>query len=187
MGTSYEKAFDESLSELEELLRRRREIDTELSRLRSVILVLYEKAGCSNAREDKLMDLFGQLDVCTPRLTDAVKDALYAADPKRRLPAIQIKDLMEISGFDFAKFTNPLASVHSTLRRLAAQGEIGSRIEKGTTMYWWNGPRWGARNSLANMLADRELAKRMDGKIRERVNRNLASFGIHLRHERNSK
>jgi hypothetical protein len=181
MGTSYEKAFDDALSELEKLLRRRNEIDAELSRLRNVVLVLYEKAGSSKPRKEKLMELFGHLDIGTPRLTDAVKDALYAADPERRLPAIQVKDLMEIRGFDFADFTNPLASVHSTLRRLAAQGEIGSLAEKGTMTYWWKRPRWGARNSLANMLADRDLAKKMDEKIRERVNQNLAKSGIHLR------
>jgi hypothetical protein len=181
MGTSYEKAFDKGLSELGELLRHRREIDGKISQLRDIILVLYEKTGSSKARRGKLMDFFGQLDVGTPRLTDAVKDALYTAHP-RKLPAIHVKELMEVRGFDFANLTNPLASVHSTLRRLAGQGEVGSGSQRGVAMYWWQGPHWGARNSLANMLADRELSQKMDEKIRERVNQSLARFGIHLRH-----
>lgn len=180
MGDSYKKAFGEALSDLDGLVQRRREIDREIVRLRNVVLVLQDKADSSKAQTEKLMDIFAQLNVGTPRLTEAVKDALYAAHP-RKLPAIQVKDVMEVRGFDFSNFTNPLASVHSTLRRLARQDEVGSGLDKGAVMYWWKGPHWGARNSLANMLADRELSMRVSDKIRERVNENLAKHGIHLR------
>jgi hypothetical protein len=181
MGTAYETAFDKALSELGELLRRRREIDGKISQLRDIILALYKKTGRSKARRGRVMDFFGQLDAGMPRLTAAVKDALYSAHP-RKLPAIQVKELMEVRGFDFVNFANPLASVHSTLRRLAGQAEVGSGSERGVAMYWWRGPHWGARNSLANMLADRELSEKMDEKIRARVNHTAARFGIQLRH-----
>jgi hypothetical protein len=180
MGVSYPKIFDEALSDLGELLRRRRQIDAEVSQLRDIILALYEKAGASKARKEKLMAIFGELDIGTPRLTEGVKDALYAAHP-RKLPAIQVKDVMEARGFDFSNFANPLASVHSTLRRLAGQGEVGSGPEKGMVAYWWKGPHWGARTSLANILAERELSMKVSEKIRDRVNQNLARHGIHLR------
>jgi hypothetical protein len=181
VSSSYEKALDNALSELDELLRRRRKIDEQISQIRDVALALCRKADGNKTRKEKLMYIFGQLNVGTPKLTDAVKDALYAADPGRRLPAIQVKDLMELRGFDFINFTNPLASVHSTLRRLAVQGVVGSRPEKGAMVYWWNGPRYGARNSLANMLAGREQTKQMGAKIRERVDKGLSKFGIYTR------
>src|SRR5579862_1241812 len=91
MNTSYNKAFDEALSELGELLRRRRGIDGEISRLRNVILALYEKAGATKTQKETLMNFFGEIDVCEPTLTEAVKDALY--NTPRKLPAIQLKEL----------------------------------------------------------------------------------------------
>ena len=178
MGTSYSKAFDDALSELGELLRRRRGIDGEISRLRNVILALYEKAGATKTQKETLMNFFGEIDVSEPRLTEAVKDALY--NTPRKLPAIQVKELMEVRRFDFGDFANPLASVHSTLRRLARQGEIGVGLDKGSAVYWWDGPRWGARNSLANMLADREMSRMVDEKIRARVDQNLTRLGINV-------
>lgn len=181
MPTPYEIAFDSALSDLDELLRKRRETDEQISQTRDVILALCRKTGDDHIRREKLMHYLGQLNVDTPKLTDAVKDALYSADPRRRLPATDVRDVMKVRGFEFANFANPLASVDSTLRRLAAQKVISARPERGTTVYWWNGPRYGARNSLANLLADRDQAEHMDGKIQERVDQALKKFGIHVR------
>ena len=120
------------------------------------------------------MKLLEEFSIFAPRLTDAVKDALYSAYSEvgpRRLPAIQVKELLEFRGFDFSGLVNPLASVHSTLRRLASQKMIGVATGKmGETVYWWNGPHYGARASLANVLeVDSRQARGMSGKIRARI------------------
>lgn len=133
------------------------------------------------------MDVLNELGVFKPRLTDAVKDALYSAldleGKRRQLPAIQVKDLMEVRRFDFANFPNPLASVHSTLRRLADQSEIGATEKNGVRLYFWSGPHYGARRSLANMLAtDTEQKRQMDRKIRDRVETKLRKSGIVVKH-----
>lgn len=118
------------------------------------------------------MELMDEMNIFRPRLTDAVKDAVYYASPEK-LPAAQVKEYMEVRGFNFSAFTNPLASVHSTLRRLVTQGDIGVELVRGLTMYSWKGPHYGARSSLANMLSDREIRKQMSRKIRTRINRDL--------------
>src|SRR5712692_8264720 len=59
MNRSYEKALDKALSELGELLRRRREIDEQVSQVRDVILALYRKADDNKTRKEKLMHFFG--------------------------------------------------------------------------------------------------------------------------------
>jgi hypothetical protein len=128
------------------------------------------------------MQIFEELGVFAPRLTDAIKDALYSAYSEtgpRRLPAIQVKELLEVRGFDFSALANPLASVHSTLRRLASQTAIGSATEPGgSTIYWWDGPHYGASTSLANVLeVDREQARRMQPKIDSRVGESLRKIG----------
>ena len=90
---------------------------------------------------------------------------------------------MEVRRFDFSNFTNPLASVHSTLRRLADQDSIGSTVQMGSTVYFWKGPHYGARRSLANMLAtDAEQRLQMDRKISDRIEKSLRRSGIVVKH-----
>lgn len=120
------------------------------------------------------MRVLDELSAFTPRLTDAVKDALYSAysqNGHRKLPARDVRLLMEVRGHDFSSFPNPLASVHSTLRRLAAQGDIGSELDRGMTVYFWNGP---VLHSVEHMRAVDGVQKiHMDYKIREWVNQRL--------------
>lgn len=179
---SYAKAFDDAIAEIRQLLDKRAQINERLFELRETVRVLAHSLGQDRKRKEKLMHTLDELSVFTPRLTDAVKDALYSAlDPRghRRLPAIQVKELMEVRRFDFSNFPNPLASVHSTLRRLADQGSIGSTVQMGSTVYFWNGPHYGARRSLANMLAtDAEQRQQMARKIQHRIDQRLTSSGI---------
>lgn len=178
---SYERAFDEAAAELDVLLQEATAINDRVSELRDTLWVLSRNLKGGGKRKEKLMKMLGEVSIVDPSLTDAVKDALYADPKSRKVPAIQVQDVMEIRGYDFANFGNPLASVHSTLRRLAAQGEIGSAIQNGQTVYWWNKTRYGARNSLANMLAAEELRKKVDRKIRARVDQQLRKSGIYVR------
>ncbi len=173
MAYDYRDLFDKAAGELRVLLHQRFEINSRISKLSSTVLALSRQLDLNSSRRRKLMDITNELGVFRPRLTDAVKDAVYYAKPKA-LPAAQVKELMEVRGFDFSGFPNPLASVHSTLRRLAAQGRIGAEADEGSTVYSWTGPHYGARNSLANFLSEREVRERMDAKSRARINRELA-------------
>ena len=164
------------------MLDTRSRINERISELGETVRVLALSLDQDKKRREQLIDILDELSVFKPRLTDAVKDALYSAfDSKghRKLPAIQVKEQMEIRRFDFSNFPNPLASVHSTLRRLADQGSIGSTVQMGSTVYFWNGPHYGARRSLANMLATyAEQRQRMGGKIQSRIDQRLSRSGI---------
>jgi hypothetical protein len=170
------------MAELRQLLDKRAQINERLSELRETVRVLAQSLDQDSKRREQLMTTLDELSLLAPRLTDAVKDALYSAfDSKghRKLPAIQVKELMEVRRFDFSNFPNPLASVHSTLRRLADQGSIGSTVQMGSSVYFWKGPHYGARRSLANMLAvDAEQRKQMARKIQKRVDQQLMRAGI---------
>jgi hypothetical protein len=179
---SYTKAFDVAIAEIRQLLVKRAQINERLFDLRETVRVLAHSLDQDRKRKEQLMHTLDELSVFKPRLTDAVKDALYSAldaTGHRRLPAIQVKELMEVRRFDFSTFPNPLASVHSTLRRLADQGSIGSTVQMGATVYFWNGPHYGARRSLANMLAtDAEQRQKMARKIQSRIDQRLTRSGI---------
>jgi hypothetical protein len=174
---SYAKAFDDAIAEIRHLLDKRSRINERLFELKETVSVLANSLGQDRNRKEQLMHTLDELSVFKPRLTDAVKDALYSAlDSRghRRLPAIQVKELMEVRHFDFTNFPNPLASVHSTLRRLADQGSIGSTLQMGSTVYFWNEPHYGAHRSLANMLAtDAEQQQQMARKIQSRIDQRL--------------
>jgi hypothetical protein len=168
----YKRLFDTASAELKALLRQRLEINNRISRLTATVSALSQQLDLDNSRKEKLMELMDEMNILRPRLTDAVKDAVYYASPER-LPAAQVKDYMEVRGFNFSDFTNPLASVHSTLRRLVTQGDISAELDRGVTMYSWKGPHYGARNSQANMLSERDIRKQMSQKRRARINRDL--------------
>lgn len=177
VAKSYAKAFDDAIAEIRQLLDKRAKINRRLFELRETVRVLVHSLPQDGKRKEQLMRILDELSVFTPRLTDAVKDALYSAIEfrgHRRLPAIQVKELMEVRHFDFSNFPNPLASVHSTLRRLADQGSIGCAVQMGSTVYFWNGPHHGAPRNLANMLVtDAEQGRQMDLKMRRRIDQHL--------------
>lgn len=174
-NAAYEEAFDRACSEIEALLGRKIKIEAQIRQLRKTIAALSKHISSSNQRETRLMTIFAQLSAPENRLTDAIKDALYSAFTEhgpRKLPPIQVKELLEVRGFDFKDVVNPSANVNSALRRLARQGDIKVGAERdGATVYWLDGPRFGARNSLANVLEiDRQQLRQMDEKIAKRVN-----------------
>jgi hypothetical protein len=170
--SDYKQLFDKASAELKALLCQRLEINNRISRLTATVSALSRQLDLDGSRKEKLMELMDELYVFRPRLTDAVKDAVYYASPEK-LPAAQVKDYMEVRGFNFSGFTNPLASVHSTLRRLVVQGDIGVELDRGITMYTWKGPHYGARSSLANLLPEPDVWKQMNRKSRARINRQL--------------
>ena len=91
---SYVRAFDDAIAELRLLLDKRAQINERLSELRDTVRVLARSLDKDKKRREQLMNTLDELSVFTPRLTDAVKDALYSAfDSKghRKLPAIQVK------------------------------------------------------------------------------------------------
>lgn len=148
----YQRAFDEACEGLNGLLKRRKEIGDQIRTLRRTILALADQLSQDKKREAKLMNILNEIGVFSPRLTDAIKDALYSAYSEvgpRKLPPIQV----------------------STLRRLATQKGIGSEAGKmGEVVYWWSGPHYGARTSLANVLeTNRQQAREMQTKIAARV------------------
>jgi len=165
------------MAELRHLLDNRTRINERLSELHDTVRALGHSLNNDKKRREQLMNVLDELSLFAPRLTIAVKDALYSAfgsHGHRRLPAIDVKQLMEVRRYDFSNFSNSLASVHSTLRRLANQGEIGSAVEKGRTVYFWNGPIFHDRATMLGVDAGQRVL--MDRKIRERVNQRLEEF-----------
>lgn len=71
-------------------------------------------------------------------ITEAVKIALFVATSQsKRLTPIQVKEQAEQRGFDFSDYTNPMASIHSILKRMkdADPPEASLDEDTGTWAY----------------------------------------------------
>ncbi len=151
--TTYTKAFDDAARELEGRLGYRDELDLKILQLRDTVFALAKMLHKSDSmRHQRLDQLLQRLPAGSPKLTDAVRDAVYYASGCG-LTAAEVRDRVAKRSPDLAGNPHLLAAIHSTLRRLERQGEISSESLNGAAAYQWNGPTYGARNSLANQLA----------------------------------
>lgn len=71
-------------------------------------------------------------------LTNAVRN-VFKSDPTSQLIAIEVRDKLVGAGFDSSEFNNLLASIHTTLKRLAQGKELlTNKTDDGKTAYRLN-------------------------------------------------
>jgi hypothetical protein len=154
---SYGQAFDTAANELEQALAEKAALDTRITERRDAVVALSNLLGQGDPKRRNRFDrLIAALPVATLNLSEAVRDVVYGA--KKGLTPTEVRDAIVKRTPEFRETVSLLASVHSTLKRLAKQGEINCQTGDGNALYSWAGPKWGARNSLANAL-DRSTDK----------------------------
>jgi len=72
-----------------------------------------------------------------PGFTDSIRNVLRNV-PSQALTAKQVRDLLRGAGFDLSSYTNPLASIHTILKRLAERGEVEVSKSNGEVHYRWS-------------------------------------------------
>ncbi|MGO8813841.1 MAG: hypothetical protein ACLQVG_04140 [Terriglobia bacterium] len=77
--------------------------------------------------------------------TNAVRDVLQRTTEK--LSATEVKDGLSKIGFNVDGYSNPLASIHTVLKRLLVAGEVETGTRDGKTTYSWKGIRRFPRTS----------------------------------------
>lgn len=107
MPDEYRVALDTATREYEALLAERARVDARIAQLAQTI------AG--------LMRLCNLQPTVSWGLTDAVRAVLQAAG--HPLTAIEVRNQLEALGFDVARYSNDLASIHTVLKRLNTAGE----------------------------------------------------------------
>jgi hypothetical protein len=109
----------------ERLAIERRMSDVERS-LRS-ILALHD--------DDEVMPYMEALDnILQPEgFTDAVRKVMR--NTFNWLTPAQVKQKLPAAGFSVEEYSNPLASVHTILKRLHNAGELESQVREGKTVY----------------------------------------------------
>ena len=87
-----------------------------------------------------LAPLVGEEPIAAPEpeappagMTDSIRGIL--AEAKEPLSAAEIRDLLETMGFDMKSYSNPLATVHTVLRRLTESGETEAQEKDGVKKF----------------------------------------------------
>ncbi len=109
--TAYKAALDAALREYETLTTQRAELDSRLAQVTESI--------------GTLTRLCGLTPTVAYGLTDACRTALRCAGAP--MTPIEIRDRLRSTGFDLSRYANPLAAIHTVLKRLAESGEAASR------------------------------------------------------------
>ena len=120
------------LQERDQIAKRRLEIDQQLNGLQQSIngLLQYSKAQ-EGDHADKwanafraLRDRISQTDPALT-LTEACRRAFWKTN--KPINAVEVRDYLEAAGYNFDEYkSNPLSSIHTTLKRLEGKGEIRS-------------------------------------------------------------
>ena len=103
----YRRALEKATREYEALLAERARLDERLAQLAQTI--------------GSLMRLCKLTPTVSLGLTDACRMVLKAAG--HPLTAVEVRDRLEAMGFDVARYSNDLASIHTVLKRLNQAGE----------------------------------------------------------------
>ncbi len=120
----YRKALDVACREYEHLGRQRADIDARLAQLAQLI--------------GNLSRLCGFTPTVALGMTDACRMVLKAAG--HPLSAVEMRGHLAAMGMDLSKYTNDLAAIHTTLKRLNQSGEVASGEQRsGKPAYRWNG------------------------------------------------
>jgi hypothetical protein len=122
----YRKALDAAVREYERAMAERAALETRIAQLHQTIGTLTKLCGFTPTVP------FG--------LTDACRVALRGAG--RPMTAVDVRDRLHATGYDLEKYANPLAAIHTVLKRLHAAGEAASTPadESARTAYAFVGP-----------------------------------------------
>ena len=122
----YRRALETAVREYEALGEQRQQIDRRLAELAQTLSTLSR--------------LCGIVPTVSVGLTDACRLVLRGAGLP--MTPTEVRERLKSFGFDLARYTNDLAAVHTTLKRLNDAGELRfiARPGTGEKAYVWDRP-----------------------------------------------
>jgi hypothetical protein len=118
-NTEYTKAYNAAKAELDTLLKRQREDEKRIAQLRQMLASINSLRGTTDTSIYPM-----------PKLTGGIRAIFRGSESGQLFTAPEIRDMLVAQGLKAQKYRNLLASIHSVLKRLEAQGEI-ERTDSG--------------------------------------------------------
>jgi hypothetical protein len=117
---SYRQQIGRALRDLMQCVKEKREIDQRMSKLRSLIV-----ANANLLPEAERAVFTRRANESFAGFTDSIREIFRTH--VNGLTPIQVRDKLLELGFDLNSQSNPMASIHSVIRRLESAGEIEER------------------------------------------------------------
>ena len=132
-GADYKETLDGIRSELEDVLNEELKIERRLMKLR-------ERSEALGKAAQGLAGLVGEdQEEESIGITDAIRKILRDGSDHIWKPTV-VRFRLKSEGFLIEKYQNPLAVIHTTLKRLEEQGEVETTKKDGKTFYKWVDP-----------------------------------------------
>jgi hypothetical protein len=172
MSNDYKAVFARAVEEFSAILKERQELDLKLVQKEQFIrATLHQLPDSDRAIVENWADTWSS---SAAGLSDSIRSVL-SASPQKWHTATEVRNALEKAGFDFGNYaSNPLASVHSSLKRFKPE-EAEMEVIDGVMAWRWKkqveksrfGPRrrrnplfspftnpYGSPHSIANMMAN---------------------------------
>jgi predicted nucleic acid-binding Zn-ribbon protein len=125
-------------SELQELCKQRKHVEMRMVNVNLALSSLAREIEDANEREDVLKEI--QAARRKPAgLTEAIAESLRQTH--HSLSAEEVRYWLEMEGFDLSQYSQPLATISVTLRRLEASGRVKATRVGRKVRYKWIGER----------------------------------------------
>lgn len=134
MPIDYQQIVEQSILRLADLVRQRRRIDSEITRLQGFLRSMVRRVP-ENASGFPVPNEAG-LSGDAIGITKAVAQILQTY--KVALTPVLIRDLLPCVGFDASRYKDPLTSIHVVLKRLVISGQVVRRELPEGNGYLWN-------------------------------------------------
>lgn len=148
MVIDYKAVLTQTLQEFDAILKERQELDLKLAQKLQFIRATMNQLPDNEVSqfEDYLQKLFSG----SGGLSDSIRRVL-SENPRKWHTATQVRNALIKSGFDFGNYaSNPLASVHSALKRLKPE-EAETDTVDGVMVWRWNqADKYRARHRRRN-------------------------------------
>src|SRR5260221_1600734 len=149
MTREYKTDLETAREELADMFREKKEMEIRIAKQQRKVAAL---AILSDESEDtdELLDLGlrGLASVCR---------SVFRASTTKLLTPVEIRNQLRQLQFPVHEYKNILASIHNTLKRLEAKGEVRERIRdvhegRDESVYQWIGEDYGASGLRAALL-----------------------------------
>jgi hypothetical protein len=131
----YDVALEKAYQDLAKRVEQRDILNAEIAGLRETVRVLSSRVRLTDEQKKRLGRLLDMVDCATPTLSDSIRSLLTRAYPKS-MTAVQVRDALETSQFNFDDFSNPLSACHAALKRMLADRDVEAEETKdGKTAY----------------------------------------------------
>jgi hypothetical protein len=149
MKREYKTDLEIAREKLADMFRLREELEIEIAKQQRNVAAL---ATLSDESEET-DDLF---EMSLGSLTNACR-SVFRASRNGILTPVEIRDQLALLRFPINQYQNILASIHNTLKRLEAKGEVKEVIQNDESAYEWIGEAYGG---LGLKAALRKIAEK---------------------------